>query len=238
MNKEKLHELLKQAKGAISVSLASAPATLLFIAASAALTATEAKAWSAQYGNIGREVGREIGRDATDGKRDGVARLAVLIGGAVGTAIAKPLDDRAKRQEEERKEALRHDRAQSREALANQRRLERAEMLGREKAIRENAYNKQRLLNGGAVYPSQNSQPALQPGSISPDVWRQHENEKPSQQWRRVTPGANLQQLQQRGISYARLNEVSQAASSRYWQGSQLHAQTALVNEAIVPRQR
>lgn len=62
MNKEKLHELLKQAKGAISVSLASAPATLLFIAASAALTATEAKAWSAQYGNIGGNVERPLAR--------------------------------------------------------------------------------------------------------------------------------------------------------------------------------
>ncbi len=143
MDKEKLHELLKQAKGAISASLARAPAALVLLAA-ASMPMKEALAWTSQWENVGRQVGREAGRSAAGGGNDSSARLGDLIGGVVGAAMTRPIDDEAKAKEQARREAERAEREAARAAEANRRRLEQAEMAGRERAVREQAYQAER----------------------------------------------------------------------------------------------
>lgn len=160
MDKDKLHEFLKQAKGAIGASLARAPATLVLLAA-AAMPMKEAAAWTTQYENIGRQVGREVGRGATGGGNDSASRLGDLIGGVVGAAMTRPMDEEARAKEQARREAERAERDAARTAESNRRRLEQAEMAGREKAIREQAYQTER----GRL-----TRPASSSSSAYPDV--------------------------------------------------------------------
>jgi hypothetical protein len=141
MNDRKLHDFLKEAQGAITASLARAPATLFFLATAAAMPIQDAKAWTTQYENIGRQVGREVGRSA--GSSDSARRLGDLIGGVMGGAITRPLDESARASEMAKREEERAKREQERLNSNNQRRLDQAAMAGREKAIREQAYQQQ-----------------------------------------------------------------------------------------------
>jgi hypothetical protein len=108
---------------------------LCLFSAAAAISSQDALA---QYENIGRQVGRELGRSAGGG-----SRIGDLIGGAVGSVLTKPLDDSARAEEQDKRDQDRAKREQERINLNNQRRLDQAAMAGREKAIREQAYQQQ-----------------------------------------------------------------------------------------------
>jgi hypothetical protein len=168
MNDRKLHDFLKEAKGAVSASLARAPATLFFLAVAAAMPMQEAKAWTAQYENIGRQIGNEVGRNAGGGGNDSAARIAGLLGGVVGSVLTRPLDESARAAQEAKREEERARRDQERISINNQRRLDQAAMAGREKAIREQAYEQQRRV--------------LQPGHVA---------QEGQSRWVRATPGAS-----------------------------------------------
>ena len=99
---------------------------------------------SAQYEGVGRQVGREIGRNVGGGGYGSGARIGDLIGGVVGSVLTRPLDESSRAAEQAKREEERARLDQERINLNNQRRLDQAAMVGREKAIREQAYEQQK----------------------------------------------------------------------------------------------